>query len=166
MIFNQSTVVKVTKWILIVLLTVIFGGGCLVGGIWALLDGELMGLFLVLDGILLICLTIEAFYSMAAITLSDEGVAIRVFLRTRHYSWDEIMQAGVLWRRKKYGYYNDLALLPKTGRMCDPHRHSFVLRNLFQLIHLPYTPDTVSYVLAHYGPFDFDYSNGQGIKKN
>ena len=162
--FNQSAVFKVAKWILIVLLLVVLGGGCLVGGIWALLDGEFMGLVLVFDGVLLIWLTIVAFYSMAAITFSDEGIAIRVFVRTRHYSWDEIIQAGVLWRRKKYGYYNDFVLLPKSGRMCDPHKYSFVLRNLFQLIHLPYTPDTVSCVLSHYGPLDFDYSNGQGLK--
>ena len=160
---NQGIATEVSRWILIVLLLVVLGGGCLVGGIWMLLDGQLIGLFLVLVAFLWIFLIVVAFYSMAAVTLSDEGIAIRVFLRTRYYSWGEIVQAGVLLRARQYGHYNDLVLLPKSGRKCDPHKCSYVLKNMFHLIHLPYTPDAVSYVLSHYGALDFDYSKGQGI---
>lgn len=164
--FNQGTANEVAKWILIVLLVIIFGGGFLTVGIWMLLDGMLIGMLLVLYAILWLYIMVVAFHSMAAVTLSDEGVAIRVFVRTKHYSWDEIVQAGVLWSARQYRHYNELVLLPETGVVCDHHKKMFVFKNQFQLIHLPYTPDTVSYVLSHYGPLDFDYSNGQGLRKH
>ena len=161
--FNQGTANEVAKWILFVLLVIILGGGFLVGGVWMLLDGMLIGMLLVLYAILWLYIMVVAFHSMAAVTLSDEGVAIRVFVSTKHYSWDEIVQAGVLWSTRQYRHYNDLVLLPKTAVVCDYHIKMFAFKNQLKLIHLPYTLETVSYVLSHYGPLDFDYSRGQGI---
>ena len=166
MSFNQGIANEIARWTLIVILLVFFVIGFLIGGIWMLLNGLLIGLLLVIFAALWLYIMVIAFYSMAAITLSDDGVAIRVFMRTKHYMWDEIAQVGVLRRARQYGHYNDLVLLPKTGLMCNPQERSFMLKNQFQLIHLPYTPDAISYVLSHYGPLDFDYSNEQGIKKH
>ena len=163
--FNQGTVNQVAKWILVVWLVVIFGGGFLSGGIWMLLDGQLIGLLFVVFAILWLYLMVAAFYSMAAVTLSDEGVFVRVFVRTKHYSWDKIVQAGVFWRARKYGHYNDLVLLPKTGVPGDHRKIAFMFKNQFHLIHIPYTPEALAYVLTRYGPLDFDHSDGKGMRK-
>ena len=162
---NQGTVNEVARWILIVLLVVIFGGGFLTVGIWMLLDGLLIGLLIAVFAVFWIYLVLVAFYSMAAVTLSDEGVFVRVFVRTKHYSWGEIVQAGVFWRARKYGHYNDLVLLPKTGVPGDHRKTAFMFKNQFHLIHLPYTPDALAYVLSHYGPLNFDHSDGKGMQK-
>ena len=162
--FNQGTANEVAKWVLIVLLLCLFGGGFLVGGIWMLLDGMMIGILFALCAFLWLYIMVVAFHSMAAVTLSDEGVSVRVFVRTKHYSWDEIVQAGVLWRARQYSHYNDLVLLPQTGVVGDQRHYLNFFKNQFCLIHLPYTPQAISYVLSHYGPLDFDYSDGQGQK--
>ena len=163
--FNQGTANEIAKWVLIVLLFGLFGGGFFGFGVWMLLDGMLIGILFVLYAILWLYIMVVAFHSMAAVTLSDDGVSVRVFVRTKHYSWDEIVQAGVLWRARQYSHYNDLVLLPKTGAPGDHRKTAFMFKNKFHLIHLPYTPDALTYVLSHYGPLDFDHSDGQGLKK-
>lgn len=163
--FNQGTANEISKWFLFVLLFIVFGGGFLGFGLWMLLEGELIGLLILLYALFWLYMMSVAFYSMAGVTLSNDGVYVRVFIKRKHYSWNEIVQAGVLWRKIKYRYYNELVLLPKAGVPGNPRDKLFMFRNQFHLIHIPYTPDTISFVLFHYGPLDFDFSDGKGIKK-
>ena len=93
--------------------------------------------------------------------LTNEGIHIRVFLLRRFYPWDSIRQAGVLWRMGRGWRYNDLVLLKPGG---SPRRYrdwSFSLRNCFRLICLGDSPALREYVIRHYGPLDFDLSDGR-----
>ena len=163
--FNQGTAHEISKWTLFLLLFVGFGGGFLGFGFWMLLEGELIGALFILYAFCWLYFMMVAFYSMASVTLSNEGVFVRVFIKTNQYPWNEIIQAGVIWRRIRYSYYNELVLLPKTGIPGDPQDTLYMFRNQFHLIRLPCTPDAISFVCSHYGSLDFDYSDGKGIKK-
>lgn len=162
---NQGIANEISRWFLFVLLFVVLGGGFLSFGLWMLLVGEWIGLLIILYAFIWIYLMAVGFYSQASVSLSDQDISVRVFLKTKHYSWDEIVQAGVLWRTKKYSHENVLVLLPKTGTPGDPQDKMYIFRNQFHLIQLPCTPDTIAYILSHYGPLDFDYSDGKGIKQ-
>lgn len=162
---NQGIWNEVGRYFLFLLFFVAIGGFVLFGIFLCLFhsDTEERYLALFMLGWLIIWwyLMTIALHSMSAVTLSEDGVLIRRLFVPRFWSWDQISQAGILWGRKRYGRYNDFVLLPHTG---SPRRYrdkTFVLRNQFRLIHLPATADVRDYVVRHYGPLDFDLSDGQ-----
>lgn len=93
--------------------------------------------------------------------LTAEGIYVRVFLLRRFYPWDSIRQAGVLWRMGRGMHYNELVLLKPGGSPRKYRDRLFVLRNRFRLIHLGDSPALREYVIRHYGPLDFDLSDGR-----
>ena len=122
---------------------------------------EAVGLMLFL-GALWGLLCYAALTDVPRVDLSEEGIRVRVLLYSRSYTWKEIRQAGILYRRGRNCCYNQLVLLPPGG---SPRRYKdklFVFRNYFSLIKLPsYTEEIRSYVCRHYGPLDFDLSDGK-----
>lgn len=96
--------------------------------------------------------------------LTKEGVYVRPFLFRRFYPWNSIRQAGVLWRMGRGMHYNELVLLKPGGSPRRYRDRSFSLRNSFRLICLGDTPAIRDYVIRHYGPLDFDLSDGRPEK--
>lgn len=96
------------------------------------------------------------------IEMGEEGVAFRVFLWKRFYRWDEIQQAGILYRRAKQSWYNELVLLTPKGSKRKYKDKLFLLRNPFTVIKVAYYNKEIhEFVVKHYGPLDFDLSDGQ-----
>lgn len=121
---------------------------------------------LMISGIWWLHLVAIAIHEMSAITISEEGIWIRLFWKAQLTSWEDVRQAGVLWRSSRSGHYNDLVLLRKGGSLRKYRDKTFVLRNEFRLryylIHLPYTPEVMAFVRKQYGPLDFNLADGQG----
>lgn len=107
--------------------------------------------------------------SMPVITLKPDGVCVRILLRNRFYPWTQIKQAGVLYRIGR-GFlhsigmedqYNEIILLKWNGVPLDPYNVTlFLMRNMGKAIRCPYSPEAKSYIIAHYGPLAFDYTDG------
>ena len=96
------------------------------------------------------------------VELSEEGICVRVLLLSRSYTWKEIRQVGILYRRGRNCWYNQLVLLPPGGSIRKYKDKLFVLRNYFTLIKLPfYTEEIRAYVCRHYGSLDFDLADGK-----
>lgn len=96
-----------------------------------------------------------ALYTAPAVTLGEEGIAVRFWFRKRFYPWKEICQAGYLWSRGNIGYYSELVLLLPGGSPRRNRDKTFRLRNLGKIVRLPMDPEIVEYILAHYGLLDF-----------
>ena len=95
------------------------------------------------------------------IVLLEEGVQVRVLFRKRIYAWKDIIQAGIVWRLGRSGYYNDFVLVKQGGaRRCYKDK-SFLMRNSGKLIHINTSKDVRDFVIGHYGPLDFNLTNGQ-----
>lgn len=106
-------------------------------------------------------IAVSGFYETAFVELSDEGIFVRVLLKKQFYQWSEIPQAGIAWRAGGKGDPNWFVILLPGG---SPRKHkdiTFFLRNTTKLIRLPRTSEVRQYVIAHYGPLDFDLSDGQ-----
>ena len=163
--FNQGIWNEISRACLFLLLGVGVGGFVLTGSVICFLYGGTVGKFLALFVLLWValwwCFVATAFHSLAAVTMSDEGIYIRVLLNTKFLRWRDISQAGILWRTRKYGYYNDFVLLKPGGSVRRYGDKSFALRNVFRLIHLPATQEVRDFVTRHYGPLDFDLSDGK-----
>lgn len=122
---------------------------------------EAVGLMLFL-GALWGLLCYAALTDIPRVDLSEEGIRVRVLLYSRSYTWKEIRQAGILYRRGRNCCYNQLVLLPPGGSPRKYKDKLFVFRNYFALIKLPYyTEEIRSYICCHYGPLDFDLSDGK-----
>ena len=93
--------------------------------------------------------------------MNPEGVYVRVFIRRRFYPWSSIRQAGILWRLGRGCRYNEIILLKQNGFRRGYRDGGFLARNLFKIIHIPYTEAARAYIVAHYGPLDFDLSDGR-----
>lgn len=93
--------------------------------------------------------------------LTPEGVWLRPFLRRRFYPWAHIRQAGILWRMGRSMHYNEIVLLRSGGSPRKYRDRFFVLRNLFRLIYISYTPEARDFIVRYYGPLDFDLSDGR-----
>lgn len=163
--FNQGIGDEIGRFVLFLFLFVFIGAVAIFSAFICFAFGrgaeKLSGVFALAWLILWWYLMAVAFRSMAAVTLTDEGVHIRTLIKKRFWSWSSIVQAGVLWRRRKYGYYNDFVLLPQGGSLRKYKDKTFVLRNNFKLIHLPDTEQVRAFVRKHYGPLDFDLSDGR-----
>ena len=163
--YNQGVGNEICRGFLFLLLGGAIGGFALTGAVVLFFHGGTEGKFLALFCLLWLAawwyFTATILISLAAVTLSEEGVRVRVLLIPRFYSWKEISQVGILWRRRKYGFYNDFVLLTPKGSVRKYRDKTFVLRNAFSLIHLPDTKETRDFVVRYYGPLDFDMSDGQ-----
>lgn len=98
------------------------------------------------------------------VSLTENGVLVRVLVRKRLYRWSEVKQAGVLYRWGRYTKYNSLVLLKPNG---SPRRYqdkTFVFRNLGKLIEIANTENNRRWIIRHYGPLDFDLSDGREEK--
>ena len=93
--------------------------------------------------------------------MTPEGVYVRVFIRRRFYPWSSIRQAGILWRLGRYCRYNEIVLLKQNGSRRGYRDGGFLARNFFKIIHLPHSEAARAYIVAHYGPLDFDLSDGR-----
>lgn len=163
--YNQGMGDEISHVVLLLFLGVMFQG-FLFTSMWVCFaHGEGYAKLLALPSLALALFwgyfTAVIFNMMPALSLTEEGVHVRVLFVKRFWNWNDISQAGILWRRKKYGYYNDFVLLRKGG---SPRRYrdkTFVLRNQFKLIHLPVTEGVRRFVNRHYGPLDFDLFDGR-----
>ena len=98
------------------------------------------------------------------ISLSADGVRVRVLFRGRFYPWDTIKQAGILYRMGKGMRYNQIILLKAGG---SPRRYkdkTFLLRNIGKTIPICYSEEAKNYIIDHYGPLDFNLSDGREEK--
>ena len=121
-----------------------------------------------LDGVVFITIwnifVVFMLYQYPAVTLTENGVVFRILIRERFFAWNEIQQAGILWRFGRGRYYNDFVLLMPKGKPRHYHDHFFALRNCFSLIHLPHKKDVRSFVVKYYGPLDFNLADGKEEK--
>ena len=164
--FNQSKAEEISRWILFAV-CVLFEGVFLAGSI--LMFYVKYYFFGVLELVLAVfwcVLMASGFHTMAAITLTEKGVHFRAYIRTKFYPWEDIIQTGILWSNRKGGKINDLVLVPKTGTPRGYQDKHFDSRNLFHLIHLPCSEEVLSFLHIHYGPLDFDFSNGKKEDEN
>lgn len=95
------------------------------------------------------------------VILTEEGVILDGLWTKRSYFWKDICQAGILYSPQRRGRYNDLVLLKPNGSKRCFRDKTFVLRNPGRLIHVPLTEENLNFVISHYGPLDFDLSDGQ-----
>ena len=117
---------------------------------------------LLLLGTLWGLLCYAALADIPKVDLSEEGIRVRVLLFSRSYTWKEIRQVGILYRRGRNCWYNQLVLLPPGGSPRKYKDKLFVLRNYFTLIKLPfYTEEIRAYICRYYGPLDFDLADGK-----
>ena len=106
-----------------------------------------------------VCLLAILFYSKyetATGELTEEGVYVRHFIRRRFYAWKDIRQAGILLRHAKSGEYLQLILVKPSGSLRKEGDEMFLWRNIFRLIHIPYSDQLLHNVISHYGALDFD----------
>ena len=104
------------------------------------------------------------FYSVPFVWLSADGIYVRALFRKRYYPWDSIKQAGILYCMGRGMWYNEIALLKANG---SPRRYkdkTFLLRNIGRKIRVSYSEDAKNYIIRHYGPLDFDLSDGREEK--
>lgn len=132
-------------------------------GLSAVVEGrfwELLPLLLFLS-LFFVGIPLWILYNVPAVWLEEDGVVYQSVFRKRKVSWKEIPQAGILWAYGRGGWYNDFVLLKPGGSLRRYRDKTFALRNTCRLLHLPCTEAVRSYVLAHYGPLDFDLSDGK-----
>ena len=99
--------------------------------------------------------------SCPEVTLSESGIDVKRLWIRRHYAWDELIQAGILQKQHRYGFYNALLLLKTGGSRRRYQDKTFLLRNGSNLIEVPNTEENRQLVRQHYGPLDFDLSDGR-----
>ena len=120
------------------------------------------------EGILLVLL-LSSFWSAVIyfllmqqpyVELTETGVAMRIVFKKKFYSWDEILQAGILWRMGRGTWYNQIVLVPPNGSRRRYQDNAFILRNFGKLIFFEKTEEARNFIIRHYGPLDFDLSDG------
>ena len=113
-------------------------------------------------GVFWLAVAYFALSEFPCIELTEEGIAFRVLFRKRYYRWREIKQAGILYRRGKNSMYNELVLVTPKGSRRKYKDKLFLLRNPFTVIKVAYyNEDIHKFVVKHYGPLDFDLSDGR-----
>lgn len=95
------------------------------------------------------------------VVLTDEGIYVYALRKNKIWRWNQIIQAGILWRLGRGLWYNDLVLLRDGGSPRGYKDKAFLVRNAGKTIHLAATEEVRSYVIQHYGPLDFDLSDGR-----
>ena len=143
-------------WLLMHGMLVVLAIGMAQEGVLAESWGLLAGMSVLYTAIALV-----GVLAVSEVTLSESGIDVKRLWVRRHYTWDEITQAGILQVRHRYGFYNGLFLL-KTGG--SPRRYqdkTFQLRNWRYLIEVRDTEENCRMVRKYYGPLDFDLSDGR-----
>ena len=148
-------------------------------GVWLLMHGMLVlfaiGMYqesvlaegwvlLVMMSVLWTAVALMGLIAASKVTLAESGIDVKRLWARRHYAWDEIIQAGILQVRHRYGFYNGLFLLRTGG---SPRRYqdkTFQLRNGWYLIEAPNTEENRHLVRKYYGPLDFDLTDGRPEK--
>ena len=128
---------------------------------WMLVaERDLYGLLALIIPIFASLLLSLFLYTHPRVSLERQGVRVKWWFRTRFYSWNAICQAGVSCFVPRGYYINRLTLVPDG---CSKRKYRdwlFYLRNFGKLIYIPYTPQTRNFVIAHYGPLDFNLADG------
>lgn len=94
-------------------------------------------------------------FSEAGIRVGSEG-------RKRFYPWDQVMQAGIFMVSYQNTVSPYLAFTFAGGRPRTHGQklHSWRVRNRKTSLYVPASEPLRALVLRHYGPLDFDLSNG------
>ena len=100
--------------------------------------------------------------SIPAVTLTPNGVYVRLWFRKRFYPWSQIQQACVLDCVSGLNHYIQIVLLKSGGSPLNPEKRKFFLvKNIGKTIPVTYSPEAKSYIIAHYGELAFDYTDGE-----
>ena len=100
-------------------------------------------------------------YEYPNVSLNEQGVRVKWWLRTRFYPWGDIRQAGIICFYPR-GYYVNRLVLFRTGCSKRGYRDFlFHLKNFGKLIYIPAKPDSINFVRSCYGPLDFDLTDGR-----
>jgi hypothetical protein len=161
--FNQGAANEVTKWVLFVMFFPLIGGMFIALAVVMILERMyIVAIFALAFTVFWCWMCAVGFYHMSAVTLSEEGVYLRVLIKKKFYPWKDIAQAGVLWFRYRSILHRELVLIPKDGYPYKPEDKSFRRRNMFHMIHLPCTQEVLSYLETYHGALDFDLTNSKG----
>lgn len=95
------------------------------------------------------------------IVMTGQGVTVHKLGRKRFYAWTDIQQAGILYRQPGGRKYNELVLLKPGGSKRGFRDKSFDRRNFGRIIYIEVTDGIRRFVVKHYGPLDFDLSDGR-----
>ena len=101
--------------------------------------------------------TVLSFYKK--VILTEKGIYSYTLFRNKLYPWNQIIQAGVLWRVGRTERFNEIVLLKKGGSPRKFRDDWFLLRNLRKTIHMDNNPEVHAYISQYYGPLDFDLAD-------
>ena len=144
-------------WVLMVLVSILM----LVG------SGDIKGASFILVFFLipLLVITAASRWSNPRIWLGEEGICVKFLFRKHTFHWEQMVQAGILYRpslRRGFGEGPNYFYILLPGG--SPRRYrdwTFPYRNIGKKVRLPNTPEIRDYVIRHYGPLDFDLTDGQ-----
>ena len=101
------------------------------------------------------------FRQIPRIVLSEEGIRAQFLFRKHFFTWQEILQAGILYRVGRGVPAHDFVLLLPGGSPGGNSDKFFLLRNRRRLLHLCASEAVCNFVTEHYGPLDFDIPREQ-----
>ncbi len=93
------------------------------------------------------------------VLLTEKGIYAYTLFRGKLYPWNQIVQAGVLWRVGRMERFNEIVLLKQGGSPRKFRDDWFLLRNLRKTIHMDNNPEVRAYISQYYGPLDFDLAD-------
>ena len=93
------------------------------------------------------------------VLLTEKGIYAYTLFRGKPYPWNQIIQAGVLWRVGRTERFNEIVLLKQGGSPRKFRDDWFLLRNLRKAIGMDDNPEVRAYISQYYGPLDFDLAN-------
>ena len=124
------------------------------GKIW---EGLLLGLLI---AFVINASSVMMLVSIPKVILTDEGVITKAVFKTRFYSWEVIKQAGIIYRTGK-AICNIMVLVPPKGSRRHYKDKTFFIRNIGKAVCFQVTDENREYVIQHYGPLDFNLSDGR-----
>ena len=98
------------------------------------------------------------------VILTEKGIYSYTLFRNKLYPWNQIVQAGVLWRVGRTERFNETVLLKQGGSPRKFRDDLFLLRNLRKAIRMDDNPEVRGYINRYYGPLDFDLADGKPEK--
>lgn len=98
------------------------------------------------------------------VILTETGIYSYTLFRNKIYPWNQIIQAGVLWRMGRTERFNEIVLLKQGGSPRKFRDDLFLLRNLRKAIRMDDNPEVRAYISQYYGPLDFDLADGKPEK--
>ncbi len=132
-------------------------------GLLILTEDTMMGLLTFVIGLTIVGLAYLMLSIHPKVFVGEKGVYVRAVFKTQYCLWTSVKQAGVLWVCHGWWHRNELVLLRPNGSPRRDQDKTFLLRNLGRTIRITSCSDAVKrYVTEHYGPLDFDLSDGRG----